>query len=175
MIVHLGKIILQGIDQGSANFAQQVLNNIQGIVPGLIGQVLNAYLDEEVNRLLGRLPYRRRRHTRSQESLGQCSKCHSRERQKFRRDGHYHRHLATNYGVVRIAVPQMECECGGKVHYEFKTVSKRQRFWVDAQMFVQQEYADGQSYRQIKSKLDRRLGTSVGLRGDVRLQFAFSA
>jgi hypothetical protein len=67
-------------------------------------------------------------------------------------------------GSVRIGIPQIECQCGGKVHYDFKTVGIGQRFWIDTQNFIQDEYAQGQSYRQIKSKLDQRLGSSVGLR-----------
>jgi transposase-like protein len=160
----MGKVVMQAVDQEAPDFARQVMSKIGESLPGLIAQMLNEYLDDEVTRFLGRAPHQRRRHCRAQESMGKCSKCHSRERQKFRRDGHYPRHLATCYGLVRIGIPQIECECGGKVRYRFKTVGARQRFWVDAQTFVQDEYRHGQSYRQIKSKLDQRLGTSVGLR-----------
>jgi hypothetical protein len=96
--------------------------------------------------------------------VGECSKCRSHDRQKFRRDGHYQPHLAAGYGQVQIAVPQLECEYGGKVHYPFKTIGKEQRFWVDAQTFVVERAAQGQSYRQIKASLDERLQGSVGLR-----------
>jgi len=94
----------------------------------------------------------------------ECSRCRSHDRQKFRRDGHYQPHLAAGYGQVQIAVPQLECEYGGKVHYPFKTIGKEQRFWVDAQTFVVERAAQGQSYRQIKASLDERLQGSVGLR-----------
>lgn len=164
LIVPIGKVVLQAVPQESRDFARQVLSNIEGSLPGLIAPILNEYLDGEVTELLGRNHHQRRRHCKPKESVGKCSKCHSQERQKFRRDGHYQRNLATCYGSVRIGIPQLECECGGKVRYSFKTVGARQRFWVDAQTFVQDEYAQGQSYRQIKSKLDERLCTSVGLR-----------
>jgi hypothetical protein len=36
--------------------------------------------------------------------------------------------------------------------------------WVDVQIFIQVEYAQGQSYRQIKAKLDDCLHSSISLR-----------
>ena len=164
MIVPVGNVRLQAIQAAAPNFAEQVMETISNKIPGIVEQMLNEYLDEEVTQLVGRGHYQRRRHAKPKESVAECRKCHSRERQKFRRDGHYQRNLATCYGQVRLEMPQIECQCGGKVHYDFKTVSLGQRFWIDAQSFVQDEYAQGQSYRQIKLKLDQRLGSSVGLR-----------
>jgi transposase-like protein len=164
MIVPVGNVVLQAIQADAPDFARQVLESITEKIPGFIGQLVNEYLDAEVTEFLGRRPYQRRRHAKSKETAARCSRCYSQERRKFRRDGHYRRNLATCYGQVQIGVPQIECECGGKVRYAFKTVSARQRFWVDVQAFVQNASARGQSYRQIKSELDERLGSSVGLR-----------
>lgn len=164
MIVPVGNVKLQAIQATAPNFARQVMETISNKIPGIVEQIMNEYLDEEVTQLVGRGHYQRRRHAKPKESVAECGKCHSRERQKFRRDGHYQRNLATCYGPVRIGMPQIECQCGGKVHYDFKTVGTGQRFWIDTQNFIQDEYAEGQSYRQIKSKLDQRLGSSVGLR-----------
>ena len=163
-IVPVGKVVLQAIQADASDFGRQVRENIADSLPSIVAQMLNEYLDEEVTQFLGREHYQRRRHVKPMESVAECSKCHSQERQKFRRDGHYQRHLVTNYGQVRIGIPQIECECGGKVHYRFKTVGARQRFWIDTHTFIEEEYAQGQSYRQIKLKLDKRLGSSVGLR-----------
>jgi hypothetical protein len=165
MIVTLGKLVLQELDWTSPKFAVQLIQIIQKCMPRLMGQILNESLNEEVTRLLQRPPHkRRRRHSTPRPGLAECSKCHTRDGQKFRRDGHYSRNLVTNYGTVRLAVPQMECECGGKVRYKFKTIGKGQRFWVDVKALVRQEYANGQSYRQIKLRLEQQLKTSVGLR-----------
>jgi transposase-like protein len=164
MIVPVGNIVMQAIQTDAPNFARQVLEGIKERIPSFIAQIMNGYLDAEVTEFLGREHYQRRRHAKSKETTTMCSKCHSRERQKFRRDGHYRRNLATCYGQVQIGVPQIECECGGKVRYAFKTIRARQRFWVDVQTFVQTASARGQSYRQIKSELDERLCSSVGLR-----------
>lgn len=164
MIVPLGNVILQAIPSDAPDFARQVLENIREKIPDILGQVMNEYLDGEVTEFLGRAPYQRRKHAKSKTTAARCSRCHTQERRKFRRDGHYRRHLATCYGQVQISVPQIECECGGKVRYAFKTVGRHQRFWVDVQTFVQNASANGQSYRQIKSELDERLGSSVGLR-----------
>ncbi len=155
---------MQGIQADAPNFAKQVLAGITENIPGFIAQVINAYLDAEVTEFLGREHYQRRRHVKSKETGARCSKCGTQDRQKFRRDGHYRRHLATSYGQVQVCVPQIECECGGKVRYAFKTIAPRQRFWVDVQTFVQSACARGQSYRQIKAELDERLRSSVGLR-----------
>jgi hypothetical protein len=93
-----------------------------------------------VTEFLGREHYQRRRHAKSKETGARCNKCHRRERQKFRCDGHYRRSLATCYGQLQ------------------------KRFWIDVQDFVQSASTRGQSYRQIKLELDGRLGSSVGLR-----------
>ena len=156
MIVPVWNIVLQDIQADEPDFARQVLKGMTEKNPGFIGQMMNEYLNAEVTEFLGRGHYQRRRHAKSKETAARCSKCHSRERRKFRRDGHYRRNLATCYGQVQIGVPQIECECGGKVRYAFKTVSARQRFWIDVQAFVQNASARGQSYRQIQSELDER-------------------
>ncbi len=163
-ILPVGDIVLQAVKAEEPDFARQVMENITDGLPGIIGQMMNQYLDDELTQFLGRGHYQRRKHAKAKKTGVKCSKCHSQERRKFRRDGHYGRNLATRYGQVQIRMPQIECECGGKVHYQFKTVPMRQRFGVDVQAFVQAEYAQGQSYRQIKAKVDERLHSSVGLR-----------
>src|SRR5512133_3347755 len=119
MIVPVGNVRLQAIQTTAPNFARQVMEAISNKIPSLVEQMINEYLDDEVTQLVGRGHYQRRHHAKPKESVAECSKCHSRERQKFRRDGHYQRNLATCYGPVRIGIPQIECQCGGKVHYDF--------------------------------------------------------
>jgi transposase-like protein len=72
--------------------------------------------------------------------------------------------LATTYGHVHVGVPQLRCVCGGTATYQSKVILPYQRVGVDVKAFIEQEYKNGQSYRQIKAKLDERLHSSVGLR-----------
>lgn len=162
LIVPIGKVLLQAPE--GPDLALQVMENIASILPGLIGQMLNKHLEMEITRFLGRGHYQRRRHGKRQETQVRCSKCRSRERQKFRRNGSYRRSLVTTYGQMQVGMPQLKCECGGNVRFEFQTVRARQRFGMDVQVFVQQEYQAGQSYRQIQTKLEARLHSAVGLR-----------
>jgi len=163
-IVPIGNIVLQAVKEDAPDIALQVMENIVEEMPNIVAQMLNKYLDDEITQFLGRMHYQRRRHTKSKQTQVSCSKCHTQERQKFRRNGHYERSLATKYGQLRIGIPQIQCECGGNVSYQFKTVRSRQRFGIDVQAYIQAEYAQGQSYRQIKTKLDDCLHSSIGLR-----------
>jgi hypothetical protein len=99
MIVPVGNVKLQAIQATAPNFARQVMETISNKIPDIVAQIMNAYLDDEVTQLVGRDHYQRRRHAKPKECVAECRKCHSRERQKFRRDGHYQRNLATCYGV----------------------------------------------------------------------------
>lgn len=164
LIVPIGNVLLQATEVEGADRALQVMENIASVLPAIIGQMLNKYLELEITRFLGRGHYQRRSHAKRQETQVRCSKCRSRERQKFRRNGSYRRNLVTKYGQMQLGMPQLKCECGGNVRFAFQTVRAYQRFGVDVQVFVQQEYQAGQSYRQIQTKLEDRLHSSVGLR-----------
>jgi putative transposase len=164
LIVPIGNVLLQAPDREVPEIALQVMENIGLALPSLIGQMLNKLLELEITRFLGRGQYQRRRHAQRQETQVRCSKCQSPERQKFRRNGTYPRGLVTSYGHTQLGMPQLKCACGGYVRFDFKTVRARQRFGVDVQVFVQKEYQAGQSYRQIKTKLEDRLQSCVGLR-----------
>ena len=61
MIVTLGKLVLQELDWTSPKFAVQLIQIIQKCMPGLMGQILNESLNEEITRLLQRSPHKRRR------------------------------------------------------------------------------------------------------------------
>ena len=164
LIVPFGNAILPEIDFEKSNLAKQVMSEIEGTLPRYIECLLDACLDEEVTHFLGRKHYQRRHHAKQKITGAQCKKCESRERRDFRRNGHYSRGLATTYGHVRVWMPQLECKCGGYVAYQFKTILPCQRMGVDVKAFIEQEYKNGESYRQIKAKLDERLDSSVGLR-----------
>lgn len=164
LIVPIGNVLLQVPDVEVPDIALQVMENIALELPSIIGRMLNKHLEMEITRFLGRAHYQRRRHAKRTETQVKCSRCQSRERQKFRRNGSYSRGLVTKYGHMQIGIPQLKCECGGNIRFAFQTVRARQRFGVDVQVFVQKEYQAGQSYRQIQTKLEDRLHSAVGLR-----------
>lgn len=163
-IVPIGNVLLQAPDGEVPDLALQVMENIALALPSIIGQMLNKQVEMEITRFLGRAHYQRHRHAPRKATQVQCSRCQSRERQQFWRNGTYPRGLVTKYGHTQIGMPQLKCECGGNVRFDFKTIRARQRFGVDVQVFVQQEYQAGQSYRQIKTKLEASVHSSVGLR-----------
>lgn len=164
LIVPFGNAMLQAVDFEKSNVAEQVMSEIASILPSYIGRMLEAYIAEEVTQFLGRRHYQRRRHARAKEISAQCQRCKSRERRDFRRNGYYERGLATTYGHIRVGIPQLKCVCGGTVTYRRQAILPYQRVGVDVKAFIEQEYKNGQSYRQIKAKLDERLHSSVGLR-----------
>ena len=163
-IVPIGKVILQVPGQETLDFGLGVMRNIRNVLPSIIGRMLDESLNTELERYLGREWYERRKRSKRKETEVRCSKCHSQERQDFRRNGHYQRGLATEYGQVQVAVPQVKCKCGGNVRFGYKTILPRQRIGADVRVAIQVEYARGLSYRQIKVKLDEELQRSVGLR-----------
>jgi hypothetical protein len=126
--------------------------------------ILEESLETEVDRILGRPRYVRRRRVKRKETGVYCSRCRSHQRQDFRRNGHYLRQLALQWGRVNVQVPQVKCRCGGYVHLKYQTLRPRKRIWDDLALEIQAEYGRGLSYRQIKMDLDRRLRSSVGLR-----------
>jgi transposase-like protein len=130
----------------------------------LVSRSLEESLERERDQFLGRKRYVRRHRSRRKESGIYCSQCHSHQRQDFRRNGHYSRQLAVQWGRISLQVPQAKCRCGGNVRLKYQTLPAGQRFWEDLQLEIQAEYGRGLSYRQIKVDLDQRLSSSVGLR-----------
>ena len=163
-IVTIGNLLLQVPEKDSCEFILQIVEQISGDLPAIVGRFVDESLETEVERFLGRKRYRRRKQARRQEQGAYCSKCKSHQRQDFRRNGHYRRKLMTHWGQVTVNLPQVECQCGGNVKMKYQTVRPRQRIWDDVKVEVVAEYSRGLSYRQIKINLDQRLESSVGLR-----------
>jgi transposase-like protein len=163
-IVPIGNLIVQVPEVDSPDFVLQIVKQIEGTIPAIVGRMVDECLEVEVERFLGRGRYRRRKQAKRQAGGAYCSRCRSHQRQDFRRNGHYERSLATHWGAVVVQLPQVECQCGGNVKMSYRTVPPRQRFWEDVQLEVVAEYGRGLSYRQIKVDLDQRLGSSVGMR-----------
>lgn len=163
-IVTIGRLALQVPESGSGEFVSDLVEQMRSMIRQLVGRCLEESLEVEVERLLGRKRYVRRRRARRKESGVYCSRCRSHQRQDFRRNGHYLRQLALQWGRVEVQVPQAKCRCGGNVRLKYQTLRPRQRIWDDLELEIQAEYGRGLSYRQIKVDLDRRLQSSVGLR-----------
>jgi putative transposase len=163
-IVPIGNLILQVSPSEPPAFVPELCSAIQGQIRHVVGRCLEETLETELNRQLGRRRYRRRRHSKRQGIERRCSRCGSHQRQDFRRNGHYSRHLDTRWGRVALDVPQVQCVCGGNVPISFRTLRPGQRVWDDLAVEIRVEYQRGLSYRQIKMDLDERLASSVGLR-----------
>jgi transposase-like protein len=146
------------------NYAMELRVALQEQMRLVVSQCIEALLKEEVDRFLERRWYERRRRSKRRKVKERCSRCLSHERQKFRRNGHYQRSLNTQWGRIRINMPQIKCECGGNVRLNNRIIRPRQRMWADFDLEVQVDYDRGLSYRQIKADWDERLGGSVGLR-----------
>jgi transposase-like protein len=163
-IVPIGNLPLQVPESSSPEFIFELVEQIQNMILHLVGRFLEESLETEMDRFLGRKWYKRRRRAKGKETGVYCSKCRSHRRQDFRRNGHYQRQLAIQWGRVNVNVPQTKCQCGGNVRMKYQTIRPRQRIWDDLELEIQAEYGRGLSYRQIKVDLDQRLQSSVGLR-----------
>ena len=163
-IVPIGSAVLQVPEMNSPDFILQLVKQIEGEIPEIVKRFIDQSLETEVERLLGRKWYQRRKKAKRQEQGTYCSQCRSHQRQNFRRNGHYSRSLLTRYGQVILFMPQVECCCGGNVQVKYQTVRPRQRIWEDVKLEIQAEYGRGLSYRQIKVDLDQCMGSSLGLR-----------
>jgi transposase-like protein len=164
-IVQLGQVILQVRNRGNGwQYRAALGQEIRGIIRDVVGRCFREALEREVTEALGRKLYQRREQAVFGPSNGQCGRCHTRDRRKFSRNGHYTRYLDTNWGRIRIRMPQVRCECGGAVQIPYQTIIPYQRFWDDVSAQIRAWYGQGLSLRQAKAELDAQLATSVGLR-----------
>jgi transposase-like protein len=164
-IVHFGKLRLQVEGKGTRReFIERLIEQIEEQVRRLVLRCIEEALEAEVDALLKRGWYERRRRKRKRRSRAQCKQCGSQDPQDFRRDGHYARYLDTSWGRLRINVPQLECVCEGWVQMPYKTLRLRQRIWDDLEGEIRERSGCGMSLRWIKEWVDARLGSSVGLR-----------
>lgn len=164
-IVQLGQVILQVRNRGNGwQYRSDLGQQIGGIIRYVVGGCFREALETEVTKALGRKLYQRREQAIFGPSNGQCGRCHTRDRRKFSRNGHYTRYLDTNWGRIRIGMPQVRCECGGAVQIPYQAIIPYQRFWDDVSAQIRAWYGQGLSLRQAKAELDAQLATSVGLR-----------
>lgn len=160
------KALLQGLEWKPFEWLEieKLLTIMQAEVRQVIQRIFEELLEEEVNCYLDRPWYGRRKKSKHKKINLYCSRCRSHDRQKFRRNGHYRRRLNTQWGVILLHVPQLECACGGNVKVKYRVLRCRQRMWDDFDFEVRVDYGRGLSYRLIKMDWDERLQGSVGLR-----------
>ena len=163
-IVPIGSLILQAAQGEDPLDMPELCAVLCEQIRGVIERCIEEILEADVDHWLERKRYERRKRSRRQKVKMRCSRCLSHQRQNFRRNGHYRRHLNTGWGRVLLNVPQVKCVCGGNVQLRFRAFRCRQRIWDDLELDVRIEYGRGLSYRQIKADWDQRLGGSVGLR-----------
>jgi transposase-like protein len=135
------------------------------VVKDTVKSSLEKLLEEELERLMKRPAYKRRKKIASYETEhGRCNRCESRNVRDYRRNGYRQRALDTRWGHMTISVPQVECVCGGAVHVKWQLLKDRQRLWDDLEVDIRAEYGWGLSLRQIKMRYDGLLMGSLGLR-----------
>ena len=165
VIVHVGSLSLQvKRERTERRFKEKLIGEITRCVRGIVGRCLEEALEAEVTELLDREWYERRQDQDRCWTEAYCGKCGTHNRRQFSRNGHYPRNLGTGWGYIQIGMPQVECECGGKVKVPFQTVRPRQRIWDDLEGEIREEYGWGKSLRWLKECVDGRLSSSVGLR-----------
>jgi len=165
-IVPIGKINLQVKKQERrADYIEQIEAELRRVVKEVVQSSIERLLETELDQILRRPHYRRRKKVaRYETEQGKCNRCKSQNVQNYRRNGHRWRELDTEWGHMRIGVPQVECICGGAVHVNWQLLRDRQRLWDDVEVDIRAEYGWGLSLRQIKMRYDGLLGGSLGLR-----------
>jgi transposase-like protein len=85
-----------------------------------------------------------------------CQRCDTREPRAFRRNGVYHRKLATLCGVIELAVPRLRCRCGAHVKLSFPVLEPRKRHWWDVWLQVVEGVGERASVWHLRDRLLRR-------------------
>ena len=146
---------------------QTVQQQVQEAALAAITMILETFLEAEVTAKLRR-EKGEPRHVSGQahEIDWYCGHCGCRDANRFVRDGHYQRALATNWGVVKaLKVPMLECqECGHDVICHYAILEKFQRFWLDLDQDVLLGSDWCESLRHLSQRWSDMVGSSVDLR-----------
>lgn len=85
-----------------------------------------------------------------------CSRCGTRERAAFRRNGSYGRHLSTLAGDIELQVPRLRCLCGAHVPLVFPVLEPRRRHWWDVWLNILEGLGERVSVWHLRDRLQRR-------------------
>jgi hypothetical protein len=105
-------------DQRQVNVRQQfesALGEAHTALLRALGARMSNLLAKDLDELLGREPYQRRRHVSYDVEGGECQRCHSPESRRYSRHGGRWRTATTKWGDLRVRWPRARCECGGCV------------------------------------------------------------
>jgi transposase-like protein len=164
-IVNLGSPKLQvPREKNRREYLEKIWVQIESMMLYVVERCLSEALETEVSRALGRRAYEPCEQAAFGASEAYCGRCRSRDRRKFRRNGHYPRFLDTHWGRVSFYMPQVICRCGGAVCIDFQLLRPYQRMWDDLEGQIRERSGQGLSLRQTKAELDGLLAGSVGLR-----------
>lgn len=139
------------------------LSKLASTIVDRASEAIASQLETEVSRYLYRQPGQRRS-TVSAFSQASCQRCGSQRAADFTRNGYRQRQLVTSYGVLRLRLPRVRCQCGDSVKIPFAILKPYQRIWTD---LIRQigRWADlGLSLRQMQYEIGEQIGTQVGLR-----------
>ena len=111
-IVHIGKLALQVPESGTAGFVFELVEQMRSMILHLVSRCLEESLETEVDRTRPPAGSARRRRVKRKETGVYCSRCRSHQRQDFRRNGHYLRQLALQWGreTCRCPKPNVDVE-----------------------------------------------------------------
>lgn len=137
---------------------------LQVEVAALVTRRIEAQLEADVEGWLHRRYHGRRRQVGQRQGRAQCQRCGSRHARRFSRNGHRHRQLVTQFGVLDFWMPRVICECGGSVTIPFSILSPYQRLWDDVLGQIGQWAELGLSLRQMQNLIGEQGHTQVGLR-----------
>ena len=140
------------------------MGELQQALGAMVVQRIEAQLEAEVEARLHRGHHKRRAKVRARRSGAQCQRCGSQDARRFSRNGHRRRQLVTQFGVLKLWLPRVVCECGGSVRIPFSILSPYQRFWDDLLEQVGRWAELGLSLRQMQRAIGESVGTQVGLR-----------
>jgi transposase-like protein len=143
---------------------QELSQEIKTVVQQYAEKWFERRLEKEVDRWLGRGPYRRREHCGSHRLSIACPRCGSTYQRDWVRNGRRHRKLLTKYGLLDIWLPRVKCRCGGSVSIPFEVLGRWKHTWDDLRLQTQEWASKALSLRQMQLDLARMLNTSVGLR-----------
>jgi len=99
---------------------QEDKHGFRGIIRDVVGRCFRWVLEREVTEALGRKLYQRHEQAVFGPSNGQCGRCHTRDRRKFSRNGHYTRYLDTNWGGSGSGCRKSGVNVGEQRKYPFR-------------------------------------------------------
>jgi putative transposase len=138
----------------------RLVSQLRDLTCSGLARMINAELDAEVTRHLGRRLRDPRRASGDTQVAWQCHRCGNRQAREFGRDGHYTRRLQTTSGeLVGVRVPMLECQlCGASADAEFAALPKHKHLWLDIDDEILFGYGENEALRHLAQRVAKQLG-----------------